>query len=84
MTLTITLVLASIWIRFTTPGPGSFYLMSTTDSLCYRVEMSDYSPTACHAALTLPRDQEHKHFFVIFEPDNTPSLLNDGGSVEEE
>ena len=69
MKLTISLLAAAAVLRFTTPGPGSYSLLSWEDNFMtvvasgYCVEQSPNTVT-----VILPRDKVARIFSVRFEP----------------
>lgn len=73
MNLTISLLAASILLRWDVPGPGSYYLYSTADGgRTARIEACGYVDTPCHAAFTVPKPAEAgecRWFFVRWDED---------------
>jgi hypothetical protein len=68
MKLSIIIVAASVLIKFSTPGPGSYYLFSTADGgKTARIEASGYVELSSHVAATLPNCGGCKLFYVRFE-----------------
>jgi len=69
MNLTISMLAASVIIRFTTPGPGSYCLLSTSGDGHYLVEASGHEKVAVHVCAEIDLLNPHRCFFVQFYPD---------------
>lgn len=69
MKLTIIVLAASAWIRFTTPGPGTYYLYSTEDYRTARIEASGHFTNAVNVTAQVPVGDGYKNFFVRFDED---------------
>lgn len=77
MTLKIALLAASIVVRWTTPGPGSWALVAWGGDSCRRhVEACGYEEGACHVAVRLPRDGQHQFYAVEFRPSGAGERVN--------
>ncbi len=71
MKLSISLAAAAVILRFTTPGPGSYYVYSTTArNDTARMEASNHTTNAVHVAVPLPNDGAHRIFWVWFIADS--------------
>jgi hypothetical protein len=67
MKLSISLAAAAIILRFTTPGPGCWYVYSTADHVRYQVEASGHVWIGSHVAVPVPPAAAHKTFIVRFD-----------------
>lgn len=73
MKLTIIAAVASCLIKFTTPGPGTFYLLSIEPGAYHaKIEMSDHVWEPEHVTCNVKNDAHHRMFFVQFVPDSNP------------
>lgn len=69
MKLTLTLLAACLRLSFTTPGAGSFWLVSTQDGLRWDVEMCQRVDLATHVTYVVPANETHRMFTVWWEGD---------------
>ena len=70
MKLTIIAIAASVYVKFTTPGPGDFWLYSVKNGHAL-VIMSDRIAEAgeTHVTCKLPKDKQYEFYSVAFRPD---------------
>lgn len=67
MKLTFAVIAASLVIRFTTPGAGAFWLISTSDGYWWDVEMCAPVDIKTHVAFTVPPTEACRWFAVLWE-----------------
>ncbi len=70
MQLIITKLATAIMLTWSTPQAGTCYLMSTTDHLHYKVEMSFRYAYPVHAAFKVDTSKTNQFFSLQFKPDN--------------
>lgn len=69
MNLIISILYASVVIRFDVPAAGNYFLLSAIDPENAIVEASNHVSSPCHAADTIPNDNPHRIFWAFFVPD---------------
>lgn len=69
MKLSIALIAAHVVLRFTTPGPGSFYVYTPVSPGKVEIVYSGHFTNAVHVSTPLPRNLAHQMFWVWFQPD---------------
>lgn len=69
MKLSLVILAASAWVRFTTPSSGSYYLLSTCDGCSWRVEASGYNPTPVNVSASVDLCGGHRIFRVEWRAD---------------
>lgn len=69
MKLSITLAAAAVILRFTTPGPGTFYIYKMDSRLHGNMISSGHPTNACHVSVTVPMNADVGLYHLQFVED---------------
>ena len=72
MKLTIALTAASVVLKFTTPGPGTYYVLTSIGDYKVKIEASNHVKKSSHVSVPLPKNADFKLYWIEFIPSGEP------------